>query len=94
MTLDEAKTVAEIIRRADGGCSNCVSELVREANERLPQFRFAHGDERERVATQPEWSADPDDAMVSWYPEVTVTAADCHFSGVPIHLDATVGEPK
>lgn len=87
MTLDEAKIVAEIIRRADRGCANCVSDLVQEANERLPEFRFTQSEDSVRVATQPEWSTDPDDAMVSWYPEVTVTAADCHLSGVPIHLD-------
>jgi hypothetical protein len=72
MTIDEAKIVAEIIRRADSGCSNCVSDLVEEANKRLPEFRFTQS-ESVRVTTQPEWSTDPNDAMFDWYPEVTVT---------------------
>ena len=38
MTREEAEIVAQLIGYADGGCANCVGDLVRCANRMLPQF--------------------------------------------------------
>jgi hypothetical protein len=38
MTLDEARIVAEIVDRADGGCRYCARDLREELQERFPQF--------------------------------------------------------
>lgn len=38
MTLDEATAIARIIGTADGGCSNCVGDLVDQMQAAFPEF--------------------------------------------------------
>lgn len=40
MTQDEANKIAEIIACADGGCSNCVTELVELARQQFPEIEW------------------------------------------------------
>lgn len=67
MTLEEAQIVANIVAHADGGCSNCVREMLDLLNARFPAFHFAFGGSEilEYSEYDPEWP--------SRYPGVTVT---------------------
>lgn len=38
VTFEEAKKVARIAGKADGGCANCVRHLVEELNKEFPEF--------------------------------------------------------
>lgn len=41
MTLDEAKTIAEIIGGADDGCADCVGDLIGALNMAFPAFKWS-----------------------------------------------------
>jgi hypothetical protein len=45
MTLKEAREVARLIGFADGGCSNCVSDLIAHANRKFPKFIWSKGED-------------------------------------------------
>lgn len=61
MTLEEAKTIGEVIGRADGGCAVCVDNLCIDMNAAFPEYRWtATNDRRER---QSPWSDDPEDTV-------------------------------
>ena len=45
MTLDEANRIARLIGYADSACSNCVGNLVTQANTLFPEFKFTQTDE-------------------------------------------------
>lgn len=49
MTLSEAQKVADILKRADGGCPNCVGHLVELATEAFPEFEWSADDPYEDV---------------------------------------------
>jgi glutamate formiminotransferase len=71
LDLSDAEKIAQIIRQADGGCSNCVAALVELANKTFPDFKFAMY-ETECVETEIDLAQEP---VVDWYPIVKVTQA-------------------
>lgn len=56
MTLEEARKVAAIIERADGGCSACVSGLTDMMAEAFPEFEWTYDD---------SWGAEDHDVKVT-----------------------------
>lgn len=74
MTLDEMRTVARIIGTADGGCSTCVGDLVRQMREAFPQFEFVIGDEVEEP--DPQWLDCPEFEATITRIEISVDKPD------------------
>jgi hypothetical protein len=72
MTPEEAKTIADVIATADGGCSVCVRSLCTHLNAANLGFTFERG-ESDLVIYDPEWPDDRDFATT--YREVLVTPA-------------------
>ena len=48
MNLDVAERIAILIGYADGGCPSCVHDLVEQANELFPEYRFSVPDKSQR----------------------------------------------
>ncbi len=42
MTLEEAKTVGDIVADADGGCTYCVLELIHSLNGSFSKFTWSY----------------------------------------------------
>lgn len=53
MTLEEATKIALICSTADGGCNNCVGDLMVRLNETFPEFEWGYNWKAERVAIPP-----------------------------------------
>jgi hypothetical protein len=88
MTIDDAQKIAKIIGTADGGCSNCVGDLVERLSKMFPSFRWIITDEHQME--QPDWSEDPEDThqvgfVVLVEPRSCMGAdrfyIDCEFDG-------------
>ena len=47
MTLEEARKVAKIIAKADGGCSSCVGSLADGMAKMFPEFKWTMPDDDE-----------------------------------------------
>lgn len=47
MTLDEVKTVANIIGTADNGCETCIDNLIKRFNDSFPAYRLTRTGERQ-----------------------------------------------
>ena len=61
MTLEEAQTIALIAGTADGGCSTCVSNMLKRLNAAFPEFTFSISNGIKATYEKPDWSNDPDD---------------------------------
>lgn len=76
MTKEEAEKVGKIVARADGGCSVCVSALIKRLNEAFPDFVWTYNE------NAPEPPEPPDDDSPDWsaYEAWVEARVDCRVS--------------
>ena len=75
MTLDEAQKLADIISTADGGCSDCVGDLIKRLNDSFPTFVFEVTEDDRFVAWPDDMQSLPGEVLGDRFPIVLVRCA-------------------